>query len=59
MGKDWIEVPGFTPYETQKLFAHYERTKYVMAETSEETRNVICQLCDGRPHEMWKWAKSL
>lgn len=57
--EDWIEVPGFTPYETQKMFQHYERTKYVYAETSEETRNVICQLCDGRPQEMWKYARAL
>lgn len=56
---DWIEVQPFSEYETSKVFQHYERTGYVLAQTSSGTREVVRQLTSGQGHEIWRWCKAL
>eukprot|EP01126_Amoeba_proteus_P035143 TRINITY_DN3531_c0_g2_i9.p1 TRINITY_DN3531_c0_g2~~TRINITY_DN3531_c0_g2_i9.p1 ORF type:complete len:535 (-),score=115.84 TRINITY_DN3531_c0_g2_i9:205-1809(-) len=55
----WILVDGLDKQETDRMFDHYERTGYVLAKTTGGTREVMRQLTNGNPAEIWRWCRSI
>jgi len=55
----WKKVEPFSVYETHKVFDHYQRTQYIQAQTTQNTREIIHQLCDGRGREIARFCQSI
>jgi len=54
-----IEVSPFDEYDFNKIMDHWQRTKYVYADTTRETRKILNAICDGRGYELSRFCQSL
>jgi len=56
---EWYKIPPYTIDETIKVIEHYERTKLILIDVSNGTREIIHQICSGRGKDIAKYCSSI
>jgi len=54
-----VNLPPLDSYDVDKLISHWQKTRFVYADTTQETRRILTALSGGRGTELARFCQSL